>query len=47
MDIYTLSRILGHTSVEITEKAYLDIDDMDLKKRYSKFSPLENIYYHN
>ena len=47
MDIYTLSRILGHTSVEVTEKAYLDIGDTDLKKRYSKFSPLENIYYHN
>ena len=45
MDIYTLSRILGHSSVSVTEKAYLDIHDHDLKRRYAKFSPLENIYY--
>ena len=45
MDIYTLSRILGHSSVSVTEKAYLDVTDDDLKKRYSKFSPLEGIYY--
>ena len=45
MDIYTLSRILGHSSVSVTEKAYLDIHDQDLKRRYAKFSPLENIYY--
>lgn len=45
MDIYTLSRILVHSSVSVTEKAYLDIHDHDLKRRYAKFSPLENIYY--
>lgn len=47
MDIYTLSRLLGHSSVSVTEEAYLDITDGDLKKRYCQFSPLENIYYHN
>ena len=45
MDIYTLSKILGHSSVTITEQAYLDVTDTDIKKRYSRFSPLENIYY--
>lgn len=44
MDIYTLSRILGHTSVEVTEKAYLDITDNDLKLKYSQFSPVEGIF---
>ena len=45
MDIYTLSRILGHSSVTVTEQAYLDVNDDDLKKRYSKFSPLEGIFF--
>ena len=45
MDIYTLSRILGHSSVTITEKAYLDITDEDIRKRYSRFSPINAIYY--
>ena len=44
MDIYTLSRILGHSSVKITEKAYLDITDDDLKKRYAQFSPVDNLF---
>lgn len=43
MDIYTLSRILGHSSVAVTEKAYLDIDDRDLRHRYENFSPIENM----
>lgn len=45
MDIYTLSRLLGHSSVEVTEKAYLDLTDKDIKKQYGKFSPVEGIYY--
>ena len=45
MDIYTLSRLLGHSSVEVTEKAYLDLTDMDIKKQYRRFSPVEGIYY--
>ncbi|MBQ9458346.1 MAG: tyrosine-type recombinase/integrase [Oscillospiraceae bacterium] len=43
MDIYTLSRILGHSSVTVTEKAYLDLTDQDLKHRYDNFSPIENL----
>lgn len=42
-NIYTLSRILGHSSVEVTQKAYLDIDDDDLMQGYQQFSPLSNI----
>ena len=42
---YTLSRILGHSSVSVSEKAYLDVTDDDLKKRYRKFSPLEGIFF--
>lgn len=45
MDIYTLSRVLGHSSVKVTEQAYLDIYDTELKGRYYKFSPLDHIYY--
>lgn len=43
MDIYTLSRILGHSSVTVTEKAYLDLSDRDLRNRYQNFSPIENM----
>lgn len=42
-DIYTLSRLLGHSSVTVTEKAYLDLSDEDLRNAYQKYSPLENI----
>lgn len=42
-DIYTLSRILGHSSVTVTEQAYLDLTMEDIRKNYFKFSPLENM----
>ena len=42
-DIYTLSRILGHSSVEVTEKAYMDLDVSDLKHMYESYSPLSNM----
>ena len=42
-DIYTLSRILGHSSVTITEQAYLDITADDLAEMYRKHSPLSHI----
>ncbi|EKY27010.1 tyrosine-type recombinase/integrase [Clostridium celatum] len=42
-DIYTLSRILGHSSVVVTEKAYLDLTVSDIRKNYKQFSPLENM----
>lgn len=35
-DIYTLSKILGHSSVKVTEECYLDLDDEDIRKNYQK-----------
>ena len=43
MDIFTLSKILGHSSVTVTEQAYLDLTDDDIGKRYLKFSPVETM----
>ncbi len=43
MDIYTLSKILGHSSVTVTEQAYLDIDNDDLSKRYQHYTPLKGV----
>lgn len=40
MDLFTLSKILGHSSVEVTEKAYLDLNDDDISRQYQRSSPL-------
>lgn len=40
MDIFTLSKLLGHSSVTVTEQAYLDLTDEDMGKRYRHFSPI-------
>lgn len=42
-DIYTLSKILGHSSVKVTEECYLDLNTEDLRKQYQKHSPLMNL----
>lgn len=42
-DIYTLSKILGHSSVKVTEECYLDLNDEDIRKNYQKYSPLANL----
>lgn len=42
-DIYTLSKLLGHSSVRVTESAYLDLTTTDIRKNYLKYSPLENM----
>lgn len=42
-DIFTLSKILGHSSVEVTEQAYADLSDEDIRKNYQRFSPIENM----
>lgn len=42
-DIYTLSKILGYSSVTVTEKAYLDLTGDDLAEMYRKHSPLKNM----
>ncbi|WP_419146636.1 tyrosine-type recombinase/integrase [Priestia endophytica] len=41
-DLYTLSRILGHSSVTITESAYLDLTHEEIAKKYQNHSPLSN-----
>ena len=43
MDIYTLSRILGHSSVTVTEQAYLDLTDDDIGRKYQNYSPISAI----
>ena len=35
-DFATLSRILGHSSVETTMKAYLDFTDKEIGRKYQK-----------
>ena len=42
-DIFMLSKILGHSSVTVTEQAYLDITMTDIRKSYQRFSPLESM----
>ena len=43
MDVFTLSKILGHSSVRVTEEAYLDLNSDDMQKRYQNFSPVAAI----
>ncbi|WP_040912455.1 tyrosine-type recombinase/integrase [Lentibacillus jeotgali] len=42
-DWFSLSRILGHSSVEVTQKAYLDFTDKEIGAKYQKHSPLNNL----
>lgn len=42
-NIFALSKILGHSSVEVTEKSYLDLDYEDIRKVYINHSPLANL----
>lgn len=39
-DLYTLSRILGHSSVTVTEQSYLDLTREEIAKKYQNHSPL-------
>lgn len=39
-DFYTLSRILGHSSVTVTEQAYMDLTREEIAKKYQSHSPL-------
>lgn len=43
-DWFSLSRILGHSSVEVTQKCYLDFTDEEIGKKYQKHSPLTHLY---
>jgi integrase/recombinase XerD len=42
-DFATLSRILGHSSPEVTQRAYLDFTNREIGQNYQKHSPLENL----
>lgn len=42
-DLATLSRLLGHASVDITAHIYLDFADKEVMKKYRQHSPLENL----
>ena len=42
-NIYTLSRLMGHSSVQVTEQAYLDLTEKDLGKMYLENSPIANL----
>lgn len=44
-NIFTLSQILGHSSVTVTEKAYLDLSDDDIRQGYQEGSPLAKMRY--
>jgi integrase/recombinase XerD len=41
-DFYTLSRILGHSSVTVTEQAYMDLTREEISKKYQQHSPLSH-----
>ncbi|GAB7386845.1 hypothetical protein BSNK01_06810 [Bacillaceae bacterium] len=42
-DWFSLARILGHSSVEVTMKAYLDFTNEEIGKKYQKHSPLSHL----
>jgi integrase/recombinase XerD len=42
-DWVSLSRILGHSSVEVTQKAYLDFTDKEIAVKYQRHSPLNHL----
>lgn len=42
-DWFTLSRILGHASVETTQKAYLDFTDDEVRGKAQLHSPLNTL----
>lgn len=42
-DWNSLSRILGHSDVTVTQQAYLDFTDIEVGKQYQKHSPLNNL----
>jgi len=42
-DFHTLSRLLGHASVEVTQQAYLDFADDEVSRKYQRHAPLNNL----
>ncbi|MFB5576644.1 MULTISPECIES: tyrosine-type recombinase/integrase [Bacillus cereus group] len=44
-DWFSLSRVLGHSSVEVTQRAYLDFTDDEVKNKYQRHSPLASMKF--
>lgn len=42
-DWFSLCKILGHSSVEVTMKSYLDFTDEEIGRKYQQHSPLANM----
>lgn len=42
-DWLTLSRMLGHSSVKVTQEAYLDLTDEEIGQKYQSHSPLTHL----
>jgi integrase/recombinase XerD len=41
-DAFSLQRILGHTSLEMTRK-YVNLASGDIKEKHRRFSPMDNL----
>jgi len=42
-DWSSLARILGHSSAEVTQRAYVDFTDQEIGRKYQKHSPLNHM----
>lgn len=42
-DWSSLSRILGHSNAEVTQKHYLDFSEDEVRRQHNKFSPLDKL----
>ena len=45
-DAFSLQKILGHTSLEMTRK-YVNLASGDVKEKHRKFSPMDNLNFRN
>lgn len=43
MPLVMVSKILGHSSTQLTQACYIDLQNEDLRRSYDKFSPLTNM----
>jgi integrase/recombinase XerD len=43
-DAFSLQRILGHTSLEMTRK-YVNLASGDVKEKHRRFSPMDNLNF--
>ena len=43
-DVFSLQKILGHTSLEMTRK-YVNLASGDVKEMHRRFSPMDNLNF--